>query len=225
MLVLLTWYAGEVQTTAGQQHAGDALPGEVGSPSSSSSVNSQATSNSVSQSSAADCLSLLIPAACDGQPEPYTLTAASDVVQLAALDVSSYTAAVQAVHDMECQKLMLREVLLSSCSQRTEQQVKQLKGTHGRKCFTTITSTACTTATGCACCVEADCNMHLCRTHPPLLYCVVAIFAALLHVHPMFQQLPEKVRELAAGVLEYISAPAGECRTSIEVEYWWLNMP
>lgn len=34
--------------------------------------------------------------------------------------------------------------------------------------------------------------------------------AGLLHVHPMLQQLPEAIRSSAAGMLEYITAPAGD---------------
>lgn len=40
------------------------------------------------------------------------------------------------------------------------------------------------------------------------LACVLSV-AGLLHVHPILKHLPEAVRGLAAGMIGYITAPAG----------------
>lgn len=74
------------------------------------------------------CFSLLNAGAHQAQPQPFTLRAAASVVQLAVLDVSCYAAAVQKVRNMEQQKLLLKEALLTASNNRTQQQLRLLTG-------------------------------------------------------------------------------------------------
>lgn len=88
----------------------------------------EASRGDSTQGSSLPCFSLLNPGAYHVQPQPVTIVATSEAVQLAVLDVSCYLAAVRKTLNMQQQKLALTQALSLPSGQRSSQQRTQLTG-------------------------------------------------------------------------------------------------